>query len=57
MHSKGKRVKIPLLTNKVGKRSGTMTLVTSHNKLNFLVEIHNNFITLWASTKRLHFEG
>ena len=26
-HSKGEQVKIPLLPNKVGKRSGTMTMV------------------------------
>ena len=27
--SKGERVKIPLLPNKVGKKSGTMTMVTT----------------------------
>ena len=27
--SKGERVKIPLLPNKVGRRSGTMTMVTT----------------------------
>ena len=28
-HSKGEWVKIPLLPNRVGKRSGTMTMVTT----------------------------
>ena len=28
-HSKGERVKIPLLPNEVGKRSGTMTMATT----------------------------
>ena len=28
-HGKGEQVKIPLLLNKVGKRSGTMTMVTT----------------------------
>ena len=28
-HDKGEQVKIPLLPNRVGKRSGTMTMVTT----------------------------
>ena len=32
-HNKGERVKIPLLPNRVGKRSGTMTMVTTNKML------------------------
>ena len=33
-HTKREWVKIPLLPNKVGKRSGTMTMVTTHPLVN-----------------------
>ena len=34
-NSKGERVKISLLPNRVGKRSGTMTMVTTIGMLRF----------------------
>ena len=36
-HGKGERVKIPFLPNRIGKRSGTMTMVTTDFDLFYLL--------------------
>ena len=39
LNNKGERVKIPLLPNKVGKRSGTMTMVTTEPVLTGFISL------------------
>ena len=46
-HSKGEQVIIPLLPNKRGKRSGTMTMVTTTLLLSIVTQT-NNFVNRYS---------